>query len=112
MKNKHNTDDTTVPVESKDGMIALIKWITNNSDRVGLNLNLQKTTVMSTVENVNIFSDEDSSTATNYMLLVVLITNDSYTNEETKKRISLSKSAMAKFDKNQKRLGSFNQHKS
>ena len=84
----------------------------NNNDRVGLNLNLQKTTVMSTVENVNIFSDgEDSSTATNYKLLVVLITNDSYTKEETKKRISLSKSAMAKFDKNRKRLGSFNQHK-
>ena len=75
-------------------------------------MNLQKTTVMSTVENVNIISDEDSSTATNNKLLVVLVTNDSYTNEETKKRISLSKSAMAKFDKYQKRLGSFNQHKS
>ena len=73
-----------------------------------LNLNLEKTTVMSNVEKVNIFSDgEDSSKVMNHNFLVVLITN-----EETKKRISLSKSAMAKFDKYQKRLGSFNQHKS
>jgi len=48
------------------------------SDRVGLNLNLQKTTVMSTVEKVNTFSDgEDISTETNCKVLVVLITNDS-----------------------------------
>jgi hypothetical protein len=51
---------------------------------------------MSTVEKVNIFSDgEDINTVTNYKFLVILITNDSYTNEETKKRISLSKPAMA-----------------
>jgi hypothetical protein len=47
---------------------------------------------MSTVEKVNIFSNgKDGSTLTNYTFLVVLITNDSYNNEETKKRISLSK---------------------
>jgi hypothetical protein len=38
------------------------------------------------VEKVKIFSDgEDNSTVTNYNFLVVLITNDSYANEETKK---------------------------
>ena len=81
-------------------MIELIKRVKNSSDRVGLNLNLQKTTVMSTVGKVNIFSDcEDSSAVTNYKFLVVLITNVSYTNEETKKRISLSKLAMANLTK-------------
>jgi len=35
------------------------------------------------------------STVMNYKFLVDLTTNDSYTNEETKKRISLSKPAMA-----------------
>jgi len=55
---------------------------------------------MSTVEKVNIFSDgEDISTVTNCKFLVVLITNDSYTNEETKKKISLSKLAMANLTK-------------
>jgi len=55
-------------------------------------LNLEKTTVKSTVENVNISSDgEDSRIVTNYKFLVVLITNDSYNNEETKKRIILNK---------------------
>ena len=66
---------------------------------MGLNLNLEKTTVKSTVENVNISSDgEDSRTVTN-KFLVVLITNYSYTNEETKKRISLSKAEMANLTK-------------
>ena len=58
---------------------------------MGFNLNLEKTTVMSNVEKVNIFSDgEDSRKVTNHKFLAVLITN-----EETKKRIRLSKAAMA-----------------
>ena len=55
---------------------------------------------MSTAEKVNIFSNgEDISTVTNYKFLVVLITNDRYTYEETKKRISFSKPAMANLTK-------------
>jgi hypothetical protein len=55
---------------------------------------------MNTVEKVNIFSDgEDISTVTNYKFLVFLITNDSYSNEETKKSISLSKPAMENLTK-------------
>ena len=55
---------------------------------------------MSTVEKVNIFSNgEVISTVSNYRFSVVLITNDSYTNEETKRRISLSKPAMANMTK-------------
>jgi hypothetical protein len=47
---------------------------------------------MSNVGKVNIFSNSDDiSTVTNYKFLVVLITNDSYSNEETKKRISWRK---------------------
>ena len=62
-------------------------------------MNLEKTTVKSTVENVNISSDgEDSRTVTN-KFLVVLFTNDIYTNEETMKRISLSKAQMANLTK-------------
>jgi len=49
-------------------------------------LNLQKAAAMSTVEKLNNFSDgEDIITVTNYKFLMVLITSDSYTNEETKK---------------------------
>ena len=59
-------------------------------------MDLEKITVMSTVEKVNIFTDgDDINTITNYKLLVILITNDSYTNEETNKSISLSEPAMA-----------------
>jgi hypothetical protein len=55
---------------------------------MGLNLNLKKTTVVSAVDKVNIFSDaENISTVTNCMYFI--------TNEETKKRIRLSKAAVA-----------------
>jgi hypothetical protein len=55
---------------------------------------------MSNVEKVKFFSDcEDISTVTNYKFLVVLITTDSYSNEETKKRISLCKVATAYLTK-------------
>jgi hypothetical protein len=55
---------------------------------------------MSTVGKVNISSDgEDSSTIINCMFLVVLITNDSYTNEENMKIIILSNSTMANLTK-------------
>lgn len=39
------------------------------------------------------------SRVTNYNFVVVLTTNDSYTNEETKKGISLSKAAMGNLTK-------------
>jgi hypothetical protein len=53
---------------------------------VGLNLNIKETTVMKSVEKVNIFSDgEDISTVTNYRFFMVLITNDSYTNATVNK---------------------------
>ena len=49
---------------------------------------------------LKIFSDsEDISTVTNYKFLVLLITNDSYTNDEGKKRISLSKPAIVNLTK-------------
>jgi hypothetical protein len=52
------------------------------------------------VEKVNIFSDGEDNSTNKLQVFVVLITNDSYTNEETKKRINSSKPAMANLTKN------------
>jgi hypothetical protein len=82
-----HADSTTFLVESHYVTSELIKLDKNNSDLVGLNLNLQTTREMRTVEKVKIFLDgEDSSTVCNYKFFIVLITNDSYTNEEIKKK--------------------------
>jgi hypothetical protein len=44
---------------------------------VGLNWNIRKTTVMSTVDKVNIFSDgEDISTVTKFTFLVVITSEE------------------------------------
>ena len=97
--------DTIILVEKKDDMNELIKLVKNSSHRVGLNLNLLKSTVMSTVEKVNIFSDgEDSSTGINYKFLVILITSHSYTNEETKEKNKFEQTNNGKFDKSHKVL--------
>ena len=79
---------------------------------MGLNFNLKKATVMSNVEKLNIFSGgEDICTITSYKFLVDFITNESYTNEETKKRISLSKAPIANLIKIIKDLEVSTQHK-
>jgi len=68
---------------------------------------------MSAVEKVNIFSDgEDISTVTNCKCSAVLITNDSYTNEEPKEKNTLEQTSNGKLNKNQESIGSCNQHKS
>jgi hypothetical protein len=60
---------------------------------------------MNKTEKVNIFSGgEDISTVTNYTFLVVLTTSDIYSNDETKRRISLSKPGMENLTKNLKFL--------
>ena len=59
--NTTHADSTTVLVESHHVISELIKQDKNNSERVGLNLNLQKTKVMRTVEKVNIFLDGEDS---------------------------------------------------
>jgi hypothetical protein len=66
------------------------------SERVGLNLNYSNEQCGKGKH----FSDgEDSSTVTNCKFLVVFIINGSYTNAEIKRRISLSKPAMANLTK-------------
>ena len=101
-------DFTTVLDESHYVISEPIKQGKNNSERVGLYLNLQNSRVMGTVETVNIFLDgEDSSTVFNYKFFIVLITHDSYINEEIKKNI-VEQASNGKFDKNHKILGSFN----
>ena len=88
-------DDTTVLVESNDDISELIKFDKNINKLLGLSLNLQKTRVMRTVERVNIFLDgEDNISVIICKFLIVLITNESYTNEEIKRRINLSKPTM------------------
>jgi len=78
--------------------IELIKCVDYSIGILVLNLNVQKTTVMSTGK-INIFSDdEDISKVTNCKFLVVLITDDSY-NEETKKSLSFNKQGMANLTK-------------
>jgi len=84
-----------MPIYWWKARMTLFQLLNNSSEGMGLKLFLQKTTVMSTVEKVNIFSDgENIRTVTNCKVLVVLITNYSYTNEEAKKRKSLRKPAM------------------
>ena len=50
-----HADGTILSMGIKDGMTELIKCFKSYSERLGFNLNLQKITVMSTVEKVNIF---------------------------------------------------------
>jgi len=72
-------------------MMELIKSVKSSRDRVGLNLNLQENySNEHRGKSKHLLEGEHISTETNYKFLVVLTINDSYTNEEIKKRISFS----------------------
>jgi hypothetical protein len=66
-KNKHirYSDDTTLLAENKENTVVVIKSVKSKSERAGLNFNLKKMGVMSTVEQVNILADsKEISTVT------------------------------------------------
>jgi len=100
-----HADDTTLLLENKDDMIELIKWVKNSSERVGLNLNLKKTTVMSTVEKVHIFSGgEDNSTVNKQQVFGGSPHQGQRHQWREQEKMSLSKAAMANLTKTIKDL--------
>jgi hypothetical protein len=66
-------------------MVKLIQRVNISSEKAGLTMNLKKTRVMSTGEQVNILADgEEISTVASNKFLAAVITNDGYTKDEIK----------------------------
>ncbi|GFG34120.1 hypothetical protein Cfor_05576 [Coptotermes formosanus] len=100
INNPQYADDTTLLAENKDHTVKLIKRVKTSSEKAGFKLNLKKTRVLSTGEQVNLLVDgQEISAVTSYKILGVLITNTGYSKHKIKRKIRLGRAAMAKLSK-------------
>ena len=89
-------DDTTLMTESEEEQKSLLMKVKEESEKVGLNLNIQKTKIMASGP---ITSWEiDGKTVSNFIFLGSKITADGYCSHEFKRHLLLGKKAMTNLD--------------
>jgi len=100
ISNLRYADDTTLLSDCKTGLESIILKIKEESKKCGLNLNLNKTRILTTTGD-KIFEIEGNriEVVQNYILLGARIDEDGKCLEEVKRRIAIGKKAMTKLDK-------------
>ena len=85
INNLRYTDDTTLMQESKEEPKSLLMKVKEESEKVGLKLNIQKTKTMASGVNSSLQIDgETMQTVTNFILMGSQITADSDSSHEIK----------------------------
>ena len=94
--NLRYTDDTTLTAESKDELKSLLMKVKEESEKVGLKLNIQKTMIMASGP---ITSWEiDGETVSDFIFGGCKITADGDCSHESKRRLLLGRKAMTNLD--------------
>ena len=98
-RNIRYADDTTVMAESKEELKSLLNKVKEESKKVGLKLNIQKTKIMASgpITSWKIHG-ETMETVTDFIFLGSKITADGDCNHETKRRFLLGRKAMTNLD--------------
>ena len=92
-------DDTTLMVESGEELNSLLLTVKEESEKVGLKINIQKTKVMASGPITSWQTDgETIETVTEFILLGTKITADSDCSHEIKRRLLLGRKAMTNLD--------------
>ena len=92
-------DDTTLMAESEDELKSLLMKLKEESEKVGLKLNSQKTKVMATVPITSWEIDgETVETASDFNFLVSKITADGDCSHEIKRCLLLGRKVMTNLD--------------
>ena len=91
-----NADDTTLMAESEEELKSLLMKVKEESEKVGLKLNIQKTTIMASgpITSWQI----DGETVADFILLVSKITADGDCTHEIKRRLFLGRKVMTNLD--------------
>ena len=101
LKNGNNlryTDDTTLMAESEEELEILLMRVKEESEKVGLTLNIQKTKIMASSPITSWQIDgEITETVTDYFL-GLQITADGDCSHEFKRRLLLGRKAMTNLD--------------
>ena len=92
-------DDTTLMVESEEELKSLLMKVEEESEKVGLKLNIQKTKIMASgpISSWQI-DGERMKTVADFIFLSSKITADGDCNHETKRRLLLARKAMTNLD--------------
>jgi len=92
-------DDTNLMVESKEELNNLLMKVKEESEKAGLNLNIQKTKIMASSPITSRQIDgERMETVTDFLFLGSKITADGDCSHEIKRRLLLGRKAMTNLD--------------
>ena len=97
--NLRYADDTTLMAESEEELKSLLMKVKEESEKVGLKLNIQKTQIMASYPITSWQIDgETVETVTDFILGVSKITADGNCNHEIKRHLLLGRKIMTNLD--------------
>ena len=99
ISNLKYADDTTLMAESEEELKSLLMKVKQESEKVGLTLNIQKTKIMASGPITSWEIDgETMETVTDFIILGSKITADCDCSHEIKRRLLLGRKAMTNLD--------------
>ena len=99
INNLRYADDTTLMAESEEKLKSLLMKVKEESEKVGLKLNIQKTKIMASSPIISWWIDgETMETATDFILLGSKITADGDCSHEIKRYLLLGRKVMTNLD--------------
>ena len=99
INNLRYADDTTFMAESKEELKSLLMKVKEESEKIGLKLNIQKTKIMASCSITSWQIDgETMETVTDFIFLGSKITADGDCSHEIKRRLLLGRKAMTNLD--------------
>ena len=100
INNLRYADDTTVMAESEEELKSLLKKVKEESEKVGLKLNIQKTKIMASGSITSWHIDgETMETVTVFIFVGSKITSDGDYRHEIKRRLLLGRKVMTNLDR-------------
>ena len=100
INNLRYADDTTLMAESEEELKSLLMKVKEESEKVGLNLNIQKTKIMASGPITSWQTDgETMETMTDFIFLGSKITADGNCSHETKRHLLLGRKAITNLDR-------------
>ena len=96
INNLRYADDTTLMAESEEELKSLLMKVKEESEKVGLKLNIQKTKVMASSPNTS--WEIDGETVSDFIFLGSKITADCDCSHEIKRRLLLGRKVMTNLD--------------
>ena len=99
INNLRYVDDTTLMAESEEGLKSLLMKVKEESEKVSLKLNIQKTKIMASGPITSWKTDgETVETVSDFIFLGSKITADGDCSHEIKRRLLLERKVMTKLD--------------